>query len=94
MWDLVSRPGIEPRLPALGAQSLSCWTTREVLAICIFKKALSDGPKDQLGLNTIFLLYTLNIREHSLTALFHLNLTTTCGVIRGENSQISSILFA
>ena len=36
MWDLVSRPGIEPRLPALGAQSLSRWTTREVLAICIF----------------------------------------------------------
>ena len=30
MWDLVPRPGIEPGHPALGAQSLSHWTTREV----------------------------------------------------------------
>ena len=30
MWDLVSWPGIEPRPPALGVWSLSCWTTREV----------------------------------------------------------------
>ena len=30
MWDLVPWPGIEPRPPALGAQSLSHWTTREV----------------------------------------------------------------
>ena len=27
----VSRPGIEPRPPALGAQSLNHWTTREAL---------------------------------------------------------------
>ena len=30
MWDLVPRPEIEPRPPALGAWSLSHWTTREV----------------------------------------------------------------
>ena len=30
MWDLVPWPGIEPRPPALEAQSLSHWTTREV----------------------------------------------------------------
>ena len=30
MWDLVSQPGIKPRPPALGAWSLSHWTTREV----------------------------------------------------------------
>ena len=30
MWDLVLWPGIEPRPPALGALSLSHWTTREV----------------------------------------------------------------
>ena len=30
MWDLVPRPGIEPGPPALGAQSLSHWTTKEV----------------------------------------------------------------
>ena len=30
MWDLVPRPGIEPAAPALGARSLTHWTTREV----------------------------------------------------------------
>ena len=30
MWDQVPRPGIEPWPPALRAQSLSRWTTREV----------------------------------------------------------------
>ena len=30
MWDLVPQPGIEPRIPALGAWSLSHWTTSEV----------------------------------------------------------------
>ena len=30
MWDLVPGPGIEPVPPALGAQSLTHWTTREV----------------------------------------------------------------
>ena len=30
MQDLVPQPGIEPGPPALGAQSLSHWTTREV----------------------------------------------------------------
>ena len=30
MWDLVPQPGIQPRPPALGVQSLSHWTTREV----------------------------------------------------------------
>ena len=30
LWDLVSWPGLESRPPALGVQSLSHWTTREV----------------------------------------------------------------
>ena len=30
MWDLVRLPGIKPGLPALGARSLSHWTTRDV----------------------------------------------------------------
>ena len=30
VWDLVPRPGIKPGAPALGAQSPSHWTTREV----------------------------------------------------------------
>ena len=38
MWDLVPRPGIEPGPPALGAQSLSHWTTREVPKINFLKQ--------------------------------------------------------
>ena len=30
MWNLVPRPWIQPEPPALGTQSLSHWTTREV----------------------------------------------------------------
>ena len=33
MWDLLPWPGIEPWTPALGTQSLSHWTTREVPAV-------------------------------------------------------------
>ena len=33
MWDLGPWPGFEPGPPAWGAQSLSHWTTREVLII-------------------------------------------------------------
>ena len=33
LWDLVSWPGLEPRPPALGVQSLSHWTTREVTVV-------------------------------------------------------------
>ena len=35
MWDLVLWPGTEPGTPALGALSLSYWTTREILCIMI-----------------------------------------------------------
>ena len=33
MWDIVPLPGIEPTPPALGWQSLSYSTTREVLGL-------------------------------------------------------------
>ena len=36
MGDLVPWPGIEPRPPALGVQSLNHWTTREVSAIIFY----------------------------------------------------------
>ena len=35
MWDLVPWAGIKPRPPALGAQSLSYWTTREVCRVAV-----------------------------------------------------------
>ena len=37
MWDLVSLSGIEPRAPALGAQNLNHWTTREVSGSLCFE---------------------------------------------------------
>ena len=37
MWDLVPWPGIEPGTPALGAQSLNHWASREVPDWCSFK---------------------------------------------------------
>ena len=30
IWDLIPWPGVKLQPPALGVQSLSCWTTREV----------------------------------------------------------------
>ena len=36
MWDLLPRPTMEPRLAALGALSLSHWTTGEVLTFIYF----------------------------------------------------------
>ena len=36
MWDLIPWPGIKPRPPALGAWSLSHWTTTEVSWVFFF----------------------------------------------------------
>ena len=38
LWDLLPRQRLEPRPPALGAQSLSHWTTRDVPKHTIFLK--------------------------------------------------------
>ena len=40
LWDLVPWAGMDPKLPALGARSLSHWTTREVPP----STSLSAGP--------------------------------------------------
>ena len=40
MWDLVPWPGTEPGPPALGAQSLSHWTTRKVPHTLFWKNLL------------------------------------------------------
>ena len=45
-WDLVLCPGIEPKPPALGAQNLSHWTTREVPAC---PSCLLLNPQHQCG---------------------------------------------
>ena len=44
MWALVPWPGIEPRLPALGARNLSHWTTRGTHPLWVsFKKHWEKG---------------------------------------------------
>ena len=45
LWELVPRAGIEPGPPALGAQSLSSWTTREVPSFLILKGSKSAEKK-------------------------------------------------
>ena len=37
LWDLVPQPGIEPQPPALGAQNLNHWTTRQAVPVCLFE---------------------------------------------------------
>ena len=39
-WDLVPWPGIEPSPPALGARSLSHWTTKEIPRYSFFDAAI------------------------------------------------------
>ena len=56
MQDCVPSPGFEPVAPALGAQSLSHWTTREVCKHRIIKKQFLKA-QDEI----IYKLYTLNI---------------------------------
>ena len=41
MWDLVLPPGIDPGPPALGAWSLSHWTTREISALLLSSLVVS-----------------------------------------------------
>ena len=45
MWDLVPWPGVKPQPPALGAWSLSHWTTREVPHLCVFKLTSEEGSQ-------------------------------------------------
>ena len=47
-WDLVPGPGREPRPPALGAQSLGHWTSREVPPSCglnVLLDFLASSPR-------------------------------------------------
>ena len=52
MWNLVPRPGIEPRPPELGVQRLTHWTTREV-PVPPFKLALYQYVSASHGTLTI-----------------------------------------
>ena len=50
MWDLVPRWGIKSLPPALGAQSLSHWTTREVQTFILLFSAVQSLSRVQLFL--------------------------------------------
>ena len=61
MWDLVPWPGIEPRLPALGAQSLSRWTITEILVqvftliyVFISREYIPRSGTARLYINSLF----------------------------------------
>ena len=53
MWDLIPWRESEPRLPALGAQNLSHWTTREVLPTPLLISNLPHTHRHMLPPNTI-----------------------------------------
>ena len=44
MWDLDPRPGMEPGPPALGAQSLTHWTAREVPSPSFWTNLIKSLP--------------------------------------------------
>ena len=52
MWGLVPRPGIEPRPPALEAQTLRCWTTREGPSCSLLLHPPSDFAASLLSPDT------------------------------------------
>ena len=60
LWDLIPWPGIQPRFPALGTQSLSHWTTKEVP----FSNSLTDNfhSKSQITMYSI-IIYILKKKQ-------------------------------
>ena len=74
MWDLVPWPGIESRPPALGVQSLSRWTTREVITMNFkrysFSILVSSGYMPRSGISvlrnphTVFHSGCINLYSH------------------------------
>ena len=51
MWNLVPWPGMEPGPPALGAQSLSHWTTREVPVVSFYLQVISNRKIARIQIN-------------------------------------------
>ena len=61
LWDLVPWPGIEPRPPALGAHSLSHWTTRKVPGMSVLWKQIWWGSKLPQTLQSPVWIFSFNI---------------------------------
>ena len=80
LWDLVPQPGIKAGAPALGAQSLTHWTTREVPGCYFF-----NSHKTQQILfhsNLIFKLYKVNTCQQFLHLLEGGNKMTLYTIMR------------
>ena len=74
LWDLVPWPGMEPRPPALGAQSLSHWTTREVPPF----RTLTDFCSSSQPPSTKFALSTvLEFKINKMLLQFYFTLSST-----------------
>ena len=74
MWALVPWAGFEPWLPALGAQSLSHWTTRKVPEIFFLSRKISNKHKRIVNPHTPLFFYSGCIRsqlQHMRSLLHH-----------------------
>ena len=66
MWALVPWPGFEPWLPALGAQSLSRWTTRKVPEIFfLIMENFKHTQKNSKPIHTFF-FFLINLAASGL----------------------------
>ena len=68
VWDPVLWPGIKPRSPSLGAQSLSHWTTREVPKLSLFatsnRIAFPQLPPPPFGVFLILFAHFIHTPSH------------------------------
>ena len=75
MWHLVPWPGIEPRPPALGGQSLSHWTTREVPGhlLAVLKIRATASSSSQICCSKATSVYSISHFRilHYHPALYH-----------------------
>ena len=81
MWDLVPRPGIKPGPPALGAWSLSHWTTRAVPEIDFWLHFFSKPPHFHHEPNTpLFSQLLWGHSPHGVHNVFwvHIQMFCTC----------------
>ena len=67
MWDLVPCPKIEPRSPALGARSLTHWTTREVPPHAFLTHTTSLCQKQRCRLKAqVSFIFLIKDAQHTL----------------------------
>ena len=68
MWALVPWPGFEPWLPALGAQSLSHWTTRKVPEFFFLSRKISNKHRRIVNPHKLFCFFLIWLHQVSVAA--------------------------